>query len=85
MGHRISKRTVPQLHSPSACVSLILETRHFESAVEAPSKALTLDQIYSDGLLAMLAVNDSEALKYLMESIEHGVGCLNHDRMSGAR
>ena len=85
MGHRISKRTVPQLHSPNACGFFILEIRHFGSAVEALSQALTLAQIYTDGLLAMRAVNDSQTLEYLMKRIEHGIGCLNHDRVSGAR
>ena len=85
MGHRISKRTVPQFHSPNACGFFILETRHFDSAVEALSRPLTLAQTYTDGLPAMRAVNDSQALKYLMKRIEHGIGCLNHDRVSGAR
>ena len=85
MEHRISKRTVPQLHSQGACGFFILETRHFDSAVEAPSQALTLAQIYTDGLPAMRAVNDSQALKYLMKRIQHGVGCLNHNRMTRAR
>ena len=85
MGHRMSKRIVPQLHLPSACGFFILETRHSGTAVEAPFQALTLPKIYTDGLPAMRAVNDSQVLKYLMERIEHGVGCLNHDRVSGAR
>ena len=85
MGNRISKRTVPQLHSPSACGFFILEARHFDSAVKGPSQALTLTQIYTDGLPEMRAVNGSQALKYLMKGIEHGVGCLNHNCMSGAR